>query len=83
MGSFVVSAAVHDPEATALTCAACLAGASAFDHEAVRGRRPKAFAAIVREHLTTIALGGTVAGIALHPEAARRAQRWLRAHPAP
>jgi hypothetical protein len=65
-----------------LTCAACLAGASGFDHEAVRGARPKAFDALVREHLTTIALGGTVAGIALHPEAARRAQRWLRAHPA-
>jgi hypothetical protein len=81
LGSIGVSAAVHDPEATALTCAACRAGALGFDHEAVRGARPKDFEEQMRAHVTVIARGGSVAGLALRPDAARRAQRWLRAHP--
>lgn len=88
--------AQHDPTATnAAACQACRAGATGYDHDAVRARRPKDFEAQVRAHVETIAklrplpnlgaenkpLTHVFAGVTLHPDAPRRAQRWLRAHP--
>jgi hypothetical protein len=84
--------AEHDPEAAnPEACGACRAGATGFDHDAVRSRRPKDFEAQVRGHVEQIAgldLNPSLAadpvfvGIRLHPDARRRARRWLRAHPA-
>lgn len=78
--------AQHDPTApnseACEACEACRTGATGYDHDAVRARRPKDFEAQVRGHVETIARGGGVfAGITLHPDAPRRAQRWLRTHP--
>lgn len=72
----------HDPTApNAEGCGACRAGAHGYDHDAVRARRPKDFEEQVLANVEVIARGApTFAGIALHPDAPRRARQWLRAH---
>lgn len=68
----------HDPRVRASECAACLAGEGGFDHEAALRFRPADFDQQVIAAVRTVARGAThLFGIALHPDAHRKAARWL------
>jgi hypothetical protein len=68
----------HNPAVPAALCAACRAGQIGFDHEAVLRHRPANFDARVIELVRRVANGATdLDGISLHPDAPKRARRWL------
>ena len=80
-----MSAAIeHNPHArTAAECRACddpdAYGFRVFDHVAVHKSRPPDFDAQVRAMVEQVAHGApSLAGVSLHPDAARRARRWLK-----
>jgi hypothetical protein len=72
----------HLPTArSSAECPACQGGAAGFDHEAVYRARPKDFDAQVARMVEEVARGARMmAGVTLHPNATRQAQRWLREH---
>jgi len=72
-----MSRAVHDPLATAETCAGCKLQPGSYDHEAVRRARPRDFEAQVERHVREGLTNGQIAGYKLQEGSQRKARRFL------
>jgi disulfide oxidoreductase YuzD len=78
----------HVPTARASECPACVDDPGSYDHEAVlKARRARKaggedFDVELVKHVESVAAGArSLAGVTLHPDAPRRARRWLITRP--